>query len=970
MAVRARLLGQPTFVDGSSRHDPPVDKRVGLLAYLAWADDWVPRERLAFLFWPDAPPNRARSNLRGLLARVRRLPFARDMHAEDGRVRWLVESDVRAFRSAYARQEWDAAVDAYGGELLLGAALDGAGELDAWIGTEREAFRSAYRTALLGLCRQRRPEDASTSLVPRLAQVLTDDPYDEEAARCLMALHAAAGDRVQAGRVARTLREHLSAELDLPPSEETEALANTIERGERPGGTPAAAPERHGVPAGCGLPRPTTPFVAREAEREDLTARLARTECRLVTVVGSGGVGKTRLALQVAWDLAGSYHDGAHFVATTHAHGPQEVAIAVADALGVRLAGDERAEVALPRQLSTWHGLLVLDDLHPEEGTASFLRELLRACASLDLLVASRERLDASEAWVVPLQGLARPTPASAPEEARRAPAVRLFADAASRVVPSFRLGDDEVPQVVRICRLVDGLPLGLELAAAWVRALPLRDLADELERNLDLLRRTSPGHDDRHRSVRAAFEHSWARLGEDEASALAALSVFRNGFRRDAAAQVAGTSIPRLTGLIDRSLLRLDADGRYGFHPLVERLAGEKLSARPRLEASVRGSHRAYYLDWTERAAARFARSTAPELAERTAREYGNVTAALDDAVADGDAEIAARIAASLEWFWLWRGRLREGRARLERVIQLDFPPGSVAHAGALEAASTLAMLQNERAEGRAHATQALAVARESGDRNLVGRCLNNLGFDAMRRDRHEEADALLGEAVELAADEVERLLPLLNRGAAAARARRDVQARRLLEEAIATATRLDNHKRGDLARLHLGRLDRLRGHHAAAIRSFDGVLRHQHHVQHGEIQARAHLYRAMAARDDGDAELAGQHLCRALDLWWEIGTFERLADVARLAAALRADVGALDEAAALRARADSADADEGSMLFPDERAQLARAVPARPGGLHPTAVPTSAARSDPAGTDPPEHVELVARIREVVGC
>jgi DNA-binding SARP family transcriptional activator len=183
MTVRARLLGQLTLEDGSNRHVPSVDKRVGLLAYLAWADDWVARDRLSFLFWPDVPPGRARSNLRGLLARARRLPFATDLEVEDAQIRWLVASDVRVFREALARRDWDALVEAYGGPFLEGVSLDGVGEVDAWIETEREAFRSVYRTALFAVCRQRQRGDAGASLVPRLERLLADDPYDEEAAR-------------------------------------------------------------------------------------------------------------------------------------------------------------------------------------------------------------------------------------------------------------------------------------------------------------------------------------------------------------------------------------------------------------------------------------------------------------------------------------------------------------------------------------------------------------------------------------------------------------------------------------------------------------------------------------------------------------------------------------------------------------------------------------------------------------------
>lgn len=931
MTPDVHLLGQVRIQDEAGLHRPPLDKRLGLLAHLACADHWVARDRLAFLFWPDVPDRRARTNLRSLLSRLRRLPGRDGVEVEPSRVRWRGGSDVRAFREAVAARAWSRAVQAYEGELLRGAEFAGVGELGAWLAAEREALRESYRRALLAWCEHVIPGDEARDAARRLEALLAEDPLDEDAALRAMGLREACGDRRRALRLGHDLRRHL-AELEVEPREATERLLARLESGEAGAGSAVGAGSSAENVGDRHLPGSLTPFVARERERRELAERLAQDDCRLLTVTGLGGVGKTRLALRVAADMAQRYREGARFVALGTKRSLQDVAVAIAHALEAALPGDEEADRVLPEALRNRHALLVLDDLDPRVAPASLLAELLNRCTGIDLLVTARERLDLGEEWLYPVTGMAQPDPDGEAEAARGADALRLFVDAAQRVEPRFRLRESDLPAAARVCALVEGLPLGLELAAAWVRALPLSELADELEGNLDLLRRKPRGAGDRHQSVRAALEHSWARLEAGEAEAFMMLSVFHGGFRRDAAAEIAGVGVAQLAALVDRSLLRLSPEGRYDFHPLVGRYARAKLAERPDAERSARLRHRAHYVRWVGEAAQRFERQGSVGNARRMVEEYPNVREALDGALEEGDADSAAAIAQRLEWFWLWHGRLREGRALSARLMELVPAQGGVARARAcLLQGEGAMMMQGDTERSAAAFREAHEIARDLDDRELAIEALNGLGFTAMHVGRHADARSCFERALDLAAGEEHaevRTALLINLGALGVRSGDASRARAWLDAARALCVRVGNVKRSGLALLHLARLERQLGRADEARRLLAEAFQVVRSTEHTDLVARAHLHTALSARAEGDSAKARANLREALASWWEAGATGRVADVLRVAAALRADEGAPDEARELWERAERVQSASVSMLFPSEVRPLRAAV------------------------------------------
>ncbi len=348
--------------------------------------------------------------------------------------------------------------------------------------------------------------------------------------------------------------------------------------------------------------------------------------CQLLTLVGPGGIGKTRLAVEVAeainphpqplfprglpsgalkgrgekmqdgsaMGIRTNFADGVYFVPLQALTSPDFIVGAIAEALGFQFyAGDSRRQLLDYLRDKTM--LLVMDNFEHLMDGVTLASEILEAAPGVRILVTSRERLNLLEEWVFDVHELKYPTN-DAEAEMENYEAVQLFIQHAQRAYRSFNLTDEQKPAITRICRLVDGMPLGIELAASWVRVLSCDAIADEIERNLDILNTPMRNIEPRHRTMRAAFEPTWNRLSVAESQAFKRLSVFRGGFSREAAEVVAGASLRTLSALVDKSLLRVGANGRYDIHELLRQYAGEQLS--PEEHDQAHGRHSAYYAE------------------------------------------------------------------------------------------------------------------------------------------------------------------------------------------------------------------------------------------------------------------------------------------------------------------------------------------------------------------------------------
>ena len=343
------------------------------------------------------------------------------------------------------------------------------------------------------------------------------------------------------------------------------------------------------------FPRHLTAFVGRNQEINEIKGLLADPACRLLTLVGVGGTGKTRLAIEAATPTVNHFSHGVYFVPLQAVQSPEYLIPALADALDLTLSSHDDPQSQLLKFLRNKELLLVLDNFEQVLAGIGLLTDILQAASAVKLLVTSREVLKLQEEWLYPMAGLATP-PGTDIEDWADYDAVKLLVERVQRVRRDFSLAM-EAEGIVRLCRLVEGMPLALELAATWTKTLACAEVADEIQRCLDFLSTTLRDIPERHRSMQAVFDQAWQRLTPEEQEVFMRLSVFQGGFRRAAAKVVAGATLPALTTLVDKSLLRWEPDGqRYQVHELLRQYAEERLALSPESLAHTRDMHAKYY--------------------------------------------------------------------------------------------------------------------------------------------------------------------------------------------------------------------------------------------------------------------------------------------------------------------------------------------------------------------------------------
>ena len=509
------------------------------------------------------------------------------------------------------------------------------------------------------------------------------------------------------------------------------------------------------------LPNLLTSFVGREREVADVVDLLRQNGVRLVTLTGPGGVGKTRLAVRVAEELGPFFADGVAFVPLAAVREPAVVGAALAQALGVREAGDRPLADALTAFLRDRRLLLVLDNFEHILDAAPLVGDVLAACPRLKVLVTSRAVLRVSGEHACRVPPLALPDPERTPPitELRRAEAVRLFAERARAAEAGFALDDDTVEAVAGVCVRLDGLPLAIELAAARAKILSPQALLARLERRLDLL---SDGPRDlpaRQRTMRDTVAWSHELLSPEERRLFRRLSVFAGGFTLEAVDAVAGDpEDPRfevlegVAALIDHSLIRraAEANGEPRFEMLETiRAYGQERLAEADEATAARDAHARYFLELASGACARFEGAERALARERVAREHDNLRAALGWTTERGDAEVAQRLAVHLARFWVVLGHVSEGRAWLDRAVALPGPAETETRADALCWAAQFAGHQAAVDREEDLANQALAISRAGGYSRGAAMALHQLGQAAHRRRDLVGAAARYEEAV-----------------------------------------------------------------------------------------------------------------------------------------------------------------------------------------------------------------------------
>jgi len=755
--LRVWVLGGFRVVRGS-REIAPADWRLRKARTLVKLLALTPghrlhREQIIEVLWPDLEAEAASANLRKALHVARRVlepaapPPATPYLSVQDEVLYLGPDEVWVDVDAFERAADDAqrhrdvtayerAVAVYGGDLLPDD------RYEDWVSARREALSQRYHALLTSLASAYEAAGAYSKAIDTLQHLLSLDATREEIHRSLMRVYAATGRRQQAIRQYQTLRESLSREIEAAPDAASQRLyedivAGTVQVVESP--TPEITSLAGGPPPArrTNLPLSLTSFVGRTREMTELQERVAG--CRQLTLAGAGGVGKTRLALELAARMLPRFPDGVWLVDLSVIPDATLTPQAVASVLNLREETNRPLTAVLGDYLLAKHTLLVLDNCEHLAGACAALAEsLLRRCADLHILVTSREVLGMTGEVVYRVSSLSVPDARPLPPVDRllEYDAVRLFVDRAALSDPGFALTDKTAPLVAGICARLDGIPLAIELAAARLKALSVDVIAARLDDRFRLLTGGARTALSRHQTLRAAMDWSYDLLPEPERILLGRLSVFVGGFAVEAAQTIgAGDDVDDvdvlnlLAQLVDKSMVLMEAP-RYRLLETVREYIRSKI-VESGDAVNTRRRHSAFFVGLARQGEPELRKADQAAWLDRLEAEHDNLRAALGWLFSLPEEDAGVTMAAALSGYWHARGYLSEGRGWLDRALSLGNAPPPV-RMQALIGAGRLAFAQDDFERAAALLEEAVSIARTEGDPEVLTLALAWLGHAA----------------------------------------------------------------------------------------------------------------------------------------------------------------------------------------------------------------------------------------------
>ena len=762
------LLGTPQLYLNDSPINFQRRKSLALLTYLAVEQGEHLRDTLSALLWPDHEQSKAFANLRQALWEIQKnigedwLNTSNDTIGlkEDANISLDVAHFKELFENSQSQSDVSLrvshlvdTVSIYRNHFLTGFSLKDSHPFNDWAYAESEELKRKFAEALTLLTESYCALDQAKSAIPYGRRLVSLDPLNESTHRQLMEVYIQAGQQSAALKQYQTLEQTLRKELNLDPQPEIRELYKKILKGEA---KPAPIEMQQKItPPQHNLPHQLSSFIGREKEQSDVTKLIAKN--RLVTLVGTGGIGKTSLSLQIGHKLLNEYPDGIWFIGLDSLSDPDLIPQSVASVFDILETPERPTIEILTNVLRKKTSLLVLDNCeHLLEACAQLTTTLLQSCPNIKILATSREVLNVTGEATYQMPSLSLPKDDEASlEQLTEYASVRLFTERATLALSSFSLAKDNVQAVIDVCRKVDGIPLAIELAAARVNILQVEEILKQLNDSFDLLTsdgRTTSAH---HQTIQTSMDWSWGLLDDSEKTFLQQLSVFAGGWTLEAAQAVCDGDVLGLTNsLVKKSLIVVKQEAgretRYRFHEIVRQYAYEKLIESGE-ESNIHDRHLKYFLDLSERIESGLNDPNHTEWFARTGADRDNIRIALEHALTV-DIEAGLYISGRLLSFWDIRDHREGGHWLAEFLQKPDAKEYPSARAKALLALGWLLAGLQQFSRTQSVAQESLDLYRECEDQLGEIDALLLLGYALQLLDERETADKFYEQSLTLA--------------------------------------------------------------------------------------------------------------------------------------------------------------------------------------------------------------------------
>ena len=737
-------------------------KSLALLVYLTIEPGKHQRDTLSSLLWPDYEQSKAYANLRNALLGIQKSIGENWIIADRESIGLNETADIWLDTTQFdfllekGKSEPDASLrislladsaKLYRNHFLTGFSLKDAYSFNEWAFAESEGLRLKFANVLTMLSKDHCTLGHADQAIPYARRLITLDPLNETSHCLLMDVYIQAGQHSEALKQYQTLEHTLRKELNLDPQPETRELYKKIRKGEaKP--IPIAKETEFTSPK-HNLPHQLSSFIGREKEVGEIVDLV--TKNRLVTLAGIGGIGKTSLSLQVGRKLLDKFKDGVWFIPLDSLSEPALVPQTVASVFGIRPSNSEPVIETLTRAMRENATLLILDNCeHLLDACAELTTTLLANCPNIKVLATSREVLNISGEATYQTPSLLLPEQDEISlDTLTDSESIRLFTERATLALSSFALTNENASTVIEICRKVDGIPLAIELAAAYVNMLQVKEILDQLNASFSLLSSDSRTILAHHQTLQASMDWSWGLLNAAEQTFLQQLSVFAGGWTLESAQAVCdGDALGLTNALVKKSLIVVnqasERETRYRFHEIVRQYMREKLSQSTK-SGAIRDLHLAYFVKLAQRSEPEFHQADQVFWISKIDEELDNIRLAMEWAITT-NIESGLQLGVAINEYSAIRGNTREFGGWLTTLLK-QHNKANTLHARALEAYARILGIGGDLIEARKIAREGLDLSRTISDRNVEAWCLFRLGWGMNDKDLLEQSIALFQE-------------------------------------------------------------------------------------------------------------------------------------------------------------------------------------------------------------------------------